>query len=190
MRLENLIADIDEEMFDKIVENRSVKDKDARETAEIVGLSAIKYGDLSNQATKDYIFDIDRFTSFEGNTGPYILYTIVRIKSILNKYTSEGNTLEGLKILGAAGESEKALMLEVSKYNDMMQAAYEELAPHKICAYIYDLANAFNRFYHETKILSEEEEDRKKSYIALLVLTKEVLESCIDVLGFEAPERM
>lgn len=190
MRLERLISEIEEEMYKKITDNRTVEEDEARQTAKIVGMAAIKYGDLSNQASKDYVFDVDRFTSFEGNTGPYILYTIVRIKSILNKYTSEGNTLEGLKILGAAGESEKALMLEVAKYNDMMQAAYEELAPHKICAYIYDLANAFNRFYHETKILSEEEEDRKKSYIALLVLTKEVLESCIDVLGFEAPERM
>ena len=190
MRLERLISEIEEEMYKKITDNRTVEEDEARQTAKIVGMAAIKYGDLSNQASKDYVFDVDRFTSFEGNTGPYILYTIVRIKSILNKYTSEGNTLEGLKILGAAGESEKALMLEVSKYNDMMQVAYEELAPHKICAYIYDLANAFNRFYHETKILSEEEEDRKKSYIALLVITKEVLESCIDVLGFEAPERM
>ena len=190
MRLERLISEIEEEMYKKITDNRTVEEDEARQTAKIVGMAAIKYGDLSNQASKDYVFDVDRFTSFEGNTGPYILYTIVRIKSILNKYTSEGNTLDKLKILGAVGESEKALMLEVAKYNDMMQMAYEELAPHKICAYIYDLANAFNRFYHETKILSEEDEDRKKSYIALLVLTKEVLESCIDVLGFEAPERM
>ena len=190
MRLERLISEIEEEMYKKITDNRTVEEDEARQTAKIVGMAAIKYGDLSNQASKDYVFDVDRFTSFEGNTGPYILYTIVRIKSILNKYTSEGNTLDKLKILGAVGESEKALMLEVAKYNDMMQVAYEELAPHKICAYIYDLANAFNRFYHETKILSEEDEDRKKSYIALLVLTKEVLESCIDVLGFEAPERM
>ena len=190
MRLENLIAEIEEEMYKKITDNRTVAEEEARQTAKIVGMAAIKYGDLSNQASKDYVFDVDRFTSFEGNTGPYILYTIVRIKSILNKYMSEGNTLDGLKISGASGDSEKALMLEVAKYNDMMQVAYEELAPHKICAYIYDLANAFNRFYHETKILSEEDGERKKSYIALLVLTKEVLESCIDVLGFEAPERM
>ena len=190
MRLERLISEIEEEMYKKITDNRTVEEDEARQTAKTVGMAAIKYGDLSNQASKDYVFDVDRFTSFEGNTGPYILYTIVRIKSILNKYTSEGNTLDKLKILGAVGESEKALMLEVAKYNDMMQVAYEELAPHKICAYIYDLANAFNRFSHETKILSEEEEDRKKSYIALLVITKEVLESCIDVLGFEAPERM
>ena len=190
MRLETLIKDINEEMFTKIVENRSVKDKDAKETAEIVGLSAIKYGDLSNQATKDYIFDVDRFTSFEGNTGPYILYTIVRIKSILNKYKESGKSMDDIKILSATSESEKALMLEAAKFGSVMENVYEELAPHKICAYIYDLANAFNRFYHETKILSEEDETKKKSYIALLNLTKEVLEECIDMLGFKAPERM
>ena len=190
MRLENLIRDINEEMYKKIVDNRSIKEEDARATAKIVGLSAIKYGDLSNQASKDYVFDVDRFTSFEGNTGPYILYTIVRIKSILNKYQAQGKSLEGLVIESAHNESEKALMLEVAKYNEVMETAYEELAPHKVCAYIYDVANAFNRFYHETKILSEENEARQKSYLALLILAKKVLEACIDVLGFEAPERM
>ena len=190
MRLENLIADIEEEMYKKITDNRTVEEGDAAATAKIVGLAAIKYGDLSNQASKDYVFDVDRFTSFEGNTGPYILYTIVRIKSILNKYTADGKNLEGLTITAAGSDGEKALMLEAAKYNEVMAAAYEELAPHKICAYIYDLANAFNRFYHETKILAEEDGERKKSYIALLLLVKEILESCIDVLGFEAPERM
>ena len=146
--------------------------------------------DRSNQASKDYIFDVDRFTSFEGNTGPYILYTIVRIKSILNKYQAEGKEAAGLTMTAAKSDSEKALMLEVAKYNEVIENAYEELAPHKICAYIYELSNAFNRFYHETKILSEEDETKKKSYIALLNLTKEVLEECIDMLGFKAPERM
>ena len=190
MRLESLIAEIDEEMYRKITDNRTVREEEARETAKIVGLSAIKYGDLSNQAAKDYVFDVDRFTSFEGNTGPYILYTIVRIKSILNKYTEAGESMEGLAIAGAHGDEEKALMLEAAKYNGVMETAFEELAPHKICAYIYELANAFNRFYHETKILAEEDKEVRKSYIALLVLTKKILESCIDVLGFEAPERM
>ena len=190
MRLENLIAEITEEMYRKIDENRTVEEAEAKETAKIVGMAAIKYGDLSNQASKDYVFDVDRFTSFEGNTGPYILYTIVRIKSILNKYQASGHELEGLKVAGATSESEKALMLEVVKYNEVMETAFEELAPHKICAYIYDLANAFNRFYHETRILAEEDEEKQKSYIALLKVTKNVLEACIDVLGFEAPERM
>lgn len=190
MRLENLIAEIEEEMYKKIMDNRTVPKTQAKQTARQVGMAAIKYGDLSNQASKDYVFDVDRFTSFEGNTGPYILYTIVRIKSILNKYQAEGSSIEDLKIRSAGNESEKLLMLEVAKYNEVMETAYQELAPHKICAYVYDLSNAFNRFYHETRILTEENEETRKGYIALLVLTKEVLESCIDLLGFEAPERM
>ena len=190
MRLENLIADIDEEMFTKIVENRSVRDKDARDTAKIVGLAAIKYGDLSNQATKDYIFDVDRFTSFEGNTGPYILYTIVRIKSILNRYMEAGGNLEAGEILPASNGSEKNLMLQLSGFGSMIESAFEEKAPHKICAYIYEVSNAFNSFYHETKILSEENQAQKESYIRLLQLTKRVLETSIDLLGFEAPDKM
>ena len=190
MRLENLIADIDEEMFTKIVENRSVRDKDARDTAKIVGLAAIKYGDLSNHATKDYIFDVDRFTSFEGNTGPYILYTIVRIKSILNRYVEAGGNLEAGEILPASNGSEKNLMLQLSGFGSMIESAFEEKAPHKICAYIYEVSNAFNSFYHETKILSEENQAQKESYIRLLQLTKRVLETSIDLLGFEAPDKM
>ena len=190
MRLENLIREINEEMYHKITDNRTVGEEEAKETAGIVGMSAIKYGDLSNQASKDYVFDVDRFTSFEGNTGPYILYTVVRIKSILHKYEEMGKHLEDLSVSGAHSDSEKALMLEIAKYNAVMETAYEETAPHKICAYIYDLANAFNRFYHETKILAEEDEKVQESYIAVLILTKRVLEACIDILGFEAPERM
>lgn len=190
MRLETLIHDINEQMYQKIVDNRSVKDKDARKTAEIVGLSAIKYGDLSNQASKDYVFDVDRFTSFEGDTGPYILYTIVRIKSILGRYTEEGNKIEKGGIHCAASESEKALMIEAAKFNSIVEVAFEEKAPHKICSYIYDFANAFNRFYHETKILSEEDQRKKASWISLLELVKEILETCIDMLGFSAPDRM
>ena len=190
MRLEHLIADINEEMFRKITENHEVDEAEARETAKLVGLSAIKYGDLSNQASKDYVFDLDKFTSSEGNTGPYILYTIVRIKSILNKYRAGGNAVEKGHILVPEGESEKALMLALTGFNSMIQQAFEELAPHKICSFIYDLANDFNHFYHETKILSEEDADRKRSYIELLDLTREVLETSIDLLGFAAPERM
>ena len=155
MRLERLIGEINEEMFKKIVYNRSVKDENAEKTAQMVGLSAIKYGDLSNQASKDYIFDIDRFTSFEGNTGPYILYTIVRIKSILSRYVEDGNSLEEGAIHEAVNSSEKNLMLELARFNAVIEPAFEEKAPHRICSYIYDLANAFNSFYHETRILGE-----------------------------------
>lgn len=191
MRLESLVSEINEEMYQKIMENKSLTDeKEARETAKIVALSAIKYGDLSNQASKDYIFDIERFTSFEGNTGPYILYTIVRIKSILAKYEAMDCKVENEQILPAKSESEKSLMLEISRFSAAMENAFAETAPHKVCAYIYGLANALNHFYHETKILSEEEEAVRAGYICLLRLTKDILETCIDLLGFCAPERM
>ncbi len=114
MRLEHLIANINEQVFNRIMENRTVSEEEARNTAKIVGLAALKYGDLSNQAAKDYVFDIDRFISFEGNTGPYILYTIVRIKSILNKFAENGGTAEAGKILPAASDSEKGLALIAS----------------------------------------------------------------------------
>ena len=196
MRLEYLVSEIDNEMLKKITENQKSKEnlgiseEEAKETAKTVALAAIKYGDLSNQASKDYIFDIDRFTSFEGNTGPYILYTIVRIKSILHKYHDLGKSAEGAVITSAHSESEKNLMLEISKFNAVIDGAFADTAPHKICSYIYDLANAFNSFYHETKIMSEEDETVQKSYIRLLELTKSVLETSIDLLGFSAPERM
>lgn len=190
MSLELLIGEINDEMYRKISESRKEMDKEAEETAKIVALSAIKYGDLSNQASKDYIFDIDKFTSFEGDTGPYILYTIVRIKSILNKVKEQGGIPENPVIRGAGSEAEKALMLQIAGFNAMMETAYSETAPHKVCAYIYDLANAFNRFYHETKIVTEEDQDKKAGWIALLMLVRDILETCIDVLGFTAPERM
>ena len=196
MRLEYLVSEINNEMLKKITENQKSKEnlgiseEEAKETAKTVALAAIKYGDLSNQASKDYIFDIDRFTSFEGNTGPYILYTIVRIKSILHKYHDLGKSAEGAVITSAHSESEKNLMLELSKFNAVIEGAFADTAPHKICSYIYDLANAFNSFYHETKIMSEEDETVQKSYIRLLELTKSILETSIDLLGFSAPERM
>jgi arginyl-tRNA synthetase len=196
MRLETLIRDIDDEMYKKIVdnENRSSANEDARETAGTVGLSALKYGDLSNQASKDYVFDVDRFTSFEGNTGPYILYTIVRIKSILGKYRDQQAASQQAEsdgaIISPAGDPEKKLMLQTARWNEALEDAWADYAPHRICAYIYELANDFNSFYHETKILSEKDEAKKESWISLIRLVKDVLEDAIDVLGFSAPDRM
>lgn len=190
MRLEYLIKDIQDKMYEKIKENKNIDDAEARKTADIVGLSALLYGDLSNQAVKDYVFDIDRFISFEGNTGPYILYTIVRIKSIISKYKEQGGDLSTLKIGTPVNASQKDLMKVLASLSQTMEGAAAELAPHRVCAFIYDLANAFNSFYHETKILSEENEARKGEFIALINFTKNVLEACIDMLGFEAPERM
>ncbi|MCF0229473.1 MAG: arginine--tRNA ligase [Parasporobacterium sp.] len=186
MRLETLISEINEAVADKMRENREFAQEELDAAAKIIGLAALKYGDLSNQATKDYIFDISRFTSFEGNTGPYILYTIVRIKSILRKYGKEPSG----KVIFTGQKAEKEIMLQLTRFSEVIETAYNELAPHKICSYIYDLSNAFNVFYHEIKILSEEDEDRKDSYLSLLQLTRRVLEQCIELLGFSAPEQM
>ena len=191
MRLENLVAEINDAVYARIMENRTISEEEAKETAKVIGLAALKYGDLSNQASKDYIFDIDRFVSFEGNTGPYILYTIVRIKSILNKYQElNGHRAEEAKILAPVSDAEKALMLQLTKYNEVIENSFAETAPHKICQFIYELSDAFNKFYNSTMILKEEDKDRQASYIRLITLVKQVLETCIDLLGFEAPERM
>ena len=191
MRLETLISDIDAAAYEKIMENRTVSEEEALKTSKIVGMAALKYGDLSNQASKDYIFDMDRFVSFEGNTGPYILYTIVRIKSILAK--ASDLEVQGVctgDILPAVSGAEKDLMLQLSKYNEVIETSFMELAPHKICQYVYELANAFNRFYHDTKIIAEENEKQRASWLSLISLAKDVLTACIDLLGIEAPERM
>lgn len=192
MRLEVLIRQISDAVYEKIMSNREMEEKEARNIAQIVGLAALKYADLSNQASKDYVFDVDRFTSFEGNTGPYILYTIVRIKSILSKYMEMSGKKEVATgtILSPEKESELALMLEVTKFSHMIATVASENAPHKICQYVYDLANAFNRFYHENKILVCEDEEQKASWISLIALVSGILTTCIDLLGFEAPERM
>ena len=190
MRLEYLLEEVYKEMLGKISENKEMSVEEAKKTAEIVALSAVKYGDLSNQASKDYIFDIQRFTSSEGNTGVYLLYTMVRIKSILNKYREQGGKTEKTQIAVTGNESAKELMKAVAGFGAMIENAYLETAPHKVCAYMYDLANALNHFYHETKILTQENEAEKSAYIALLALTLRVMEECIGLLGFSAPERM
>ncbi len=190
MRLERLISEINEKTFERITESREMPEEEARNIAAIVALAAIKYGDLSNQASKDYIFDMDKFTSFEGDTGPYILYTIVRIKSILSKVAADGFDVSSASLAGCYSDAEKTLMMDIAGFNAMMTNAYEETAPHKICAYIYNMANDFNRFYHETKIATEEDMTKKGSFIALLKVTRDILETCIDVLGFAAPEKM
>ena len=186
MRLETLIADITGYVEGKILENKIVEASEAHDTARIIAVAALKYGDLSNLATKDYIFDLERFSAFEGNTGPYILYTIVRIKSILSRY---GGGTE-LPVVPADSASAKALQLSLSQMPEQLQMAYRDSAPNVVCAYVYELAQAVNQFYHETRILTEPDAGRQRGYIALIALARRAMEECIDLLGFSAPERM
>ena len=191
MRLESLIGDITKTMYEKMLENRNLASDgegsdELKKTADLVAIAALKYADLSNQATKDYIFDPERFTSFEGNTGPYILYTMVRIKSILARY--EGD--KDVQIAPAGNPQEKNVQMTLARFNAVLDNVFDELAPHKLCAYIYELADGFNSFYHDTRILTEEDEEKKKGWIALLELTLSVFETAIELLGFKAPEKM
>lgn len=191
MRLETLLDEVYEKCLDRMRENgASMSESDLSDTASKIALAAIKYGDLSNEARKDYVFDIDKFTSFEGNTGPYILYTMVRIKSILRKYRDNGGSIEGLRMLAPSSPEEKALMMTLTGFVPMLESAWKDLAPHRICAYIYQVANDFNKFYHETRIIACEDKERQKSLIALIQMTLRILETSIDILGFEAPEAM
>ncbi len=190
LRLETLLSDVAAQVEKKMAE-RDMEDSVRKVTAQKIGLAAIKYGDLSNQASKDYIFDVDRFTSFEGNTGPYILYTIVRIKSLMNKVAANGISVgEETKVLPSKSKSQTEVMLALSKWSETIEAAFEEQAPHKICQYVYELSDAFNKFYHENKIVTNEDETVRASYISLSRLVGRVLETGIDLLGLEAPEQM
>lgn len=189
MRLQDLIQIIKDNVKGKLKENDAMTEAEIEEVARKVGLSALKYGDLSNQVTKDYIFDMDKFSSFEGNTGPYLLYTIVRIKSILRKAQDEGIVLTK-KILEPFGDTERDLMLKLSKFNEVVELSFKDRAPNKICDYIYDLSNLFNKFYHDNRIIAEENLEKKMSWLNLITLTKNVLEAGLDLLGIEAPEKM
>ena len=204
LRLEKLIEEIQESVLKRMEEGKDtgLSEEERKETAKVIALAALKYGDLSNQITKDYIFDLEKFTAFEGNTGPYILYTIVRIASILRKYAeAKGEKWENTAAWVSNYEKKdlihiednpslQALEKQIVVFSDEMKDAWKELAPHKICGYIYALANSFNAFYHNVKILGEEDQEKQKNYIAHLALTWRILTDAIQVLGFSAPERM
>lgn len=190
LRLETLLSDVEKQVEDKMAD-RDMEEDVRHAAAQKIGLAAIKYGDLSNQASKDYVFDVDRFTSFEGNTGPYILYTIVRIKSLMNKVKAQGIEVKGEEaILPSQSKSQTDVMLAVSKWAETIEAAFNEQAPHKICQFIYELSDAFNKFYHENKIVTNEDEKVRASYIALSRFVGNVLEQGINLLGLEAPDKM
>lgn len=190
LRLETLLSDVEKQVEDKMAD-RDMEEDIRHAAAQKIGLAAIKYGDLSNQASKDYVFDVDRFTSFEGNTGPYILYTIVRIKSLMNKVKAQGIEVKGEEaILPSQSKSQTDVMLAVSKWAETIEAAFNEQAPHKICQFIYELSDAFNKFYHENKIVTNEDEKVRASYIALSRFVGNVLEQGINLLGLEAPDKM
>lgn len=192
MRLEHLINEANDKVYQRVIESKEIPQEEALEISKKVGLAALKYSDLSNQYSKDYIFDVDKFTSSEGNTGPYIIYTVVRIKSILKKFSSMNldYKIDNVSIGLPCSENERNLMLKITQFNEVMLNSFIDYSPHKICQFIYDLSNEFNRFYYENKIISEQDSQRQLSWIKLIILTRDILITCLDLLGIEVPDRM
>jgi arginyl-tRNA synthetase len=192
MRLEHLFKQVSDRVYEKVSENKEIPKEEAMGISKKVGLAALKYSDLSNQIAKDYIFELDRFTSFEGNTGPYIIYTAVRIKSILNKFQEKnpGFQPDQVSLQLPGSETERSMMLRMAQFNEMLETSYSDYAPHKICQFIYELSNDLNRFYHDNKILSEPDIAKQYAWIKLISLARELLITCLDLLGIQVPDRM
>ncbi len=153
-----------------------------------VGLAAMKFADLSNQAERDYVFDLSQFASFEGKTGPYIQYAGVRMHAILEK--ANGQSAKMTEILPAETETELGIHKLLVSANEVILTATEEKAPHKLCEFAYELSHVFNRFYHETRILDESDLNKQGSWLSLIKLTKEVLTVSLNLLGIDALEHM
>ncbi len=144
----------------------------------------MKFGDLINNVSKDYIFDLDKFMAFEGKTGPYIQYTVVRINSILNKV----NLPAGDIIIN--NDQVRNIIKAILKLNSSYQVCYKEHSLNNLCASVFDLASAFSSFYNEHNVVNEKDKNVQASYIALLTLVKRCLMQALDVLAIEVPEKM
>ncbi|MGI9642994.1 MAG: arginine--tRNA ligase [Acidimicrobiia bacterium] len=162
--------------------------KERGEIARQVGLAALKFGDLSNHRTSNYVFDLDRFASFEGKTGPYLQYSAVRIKSVLRKAAEMG--LEPGPVVDPTVEQERNLMLQLIRLPHVLERAADLRAPNVIAEYAYDVATAFSRFYEHCHILTEESASRQASWLTLVETTLRTLTLLLDLLGIEIPERM
>ena len=188
MRLEDLLNTLESEAYKKVeaaITSGEITDDEMKEIARKVGIGALKFADLSNHRSKDYVFDIDKFCSFEGKTGPYIQYSAVRIASILNKTDSTDGV-----ILPPEGDIQRELFLFLTEFPYAVLQSAEDFAPNTLAEYIYQLAVLLNRYYHEYKVLSETDEEKKASRIATLSFASKLLSQLLDLLGIEIPERM
>lgn len=191
MKLKDLIELVEAAALARMAESHVAEGYDGAERQEIarmVGLAALKYADLMNQRSKDYIFDLDRFSSFEGRTGPYLLYTAVRAHSILQKAAEQG--LAPGPIRPPTVSAERQIMLQITQLPDALHMAYETRMPNHLADYVYALANEFNRFYNTCHILREEDAGVQASWLALTQLFRRVMEQALTLLGIEIPERM
>ena len=198
MRLSDLIQMMHDAFADKSRNSANVDsdetaalggiNAEANEIARLVGNAALKFGDMVNHRTKNYVFDLDKFMSFNGKTGPYLLYTVVRIQSVLRKAEERG--LACGPITAPCGDTERSLMLELSRCSSMLLSAYDEKAPNYICESLFNCASIFNKFYFENRILDEADDARRGSWLTLLTLIRDIMKQQLWILGIDVPEKM
>ena len=186
MRLSDLLTTVTEAAESKMKESEFVSAEERKATAEKVGIAAVKFGDLINHRTKDYIFDMDKFLSFEGKTGTYLLYTVTRINSVLKK--TEGSNAK--EISGIYSDTERELILNIILSGEAFMRSFNEKAPNYVCDNAYKLASLFSGFYHDNHIINEENATKKESWITLCELTRKMLLKHFDVLAIEPVESM
>ena len=190
LRLADLIATAREKARERLRANNIGSEFPAEEfesVAHKIAIAALKFADLANFRGTSYVFDIDRFMSFEGRTGPYLLYQAVRIKSILRKAADSGVIAGPIAI---AHQHERALALTLDAFDSALASAYDKRAPHFLAEHAYNLAQTFSGFYTNCPILSERDENLRASRLALAQATLKQLVLTLDLLGLEAPERM
>lgn len=198
LRLESLIQTVEDNAKSKIIENIKsrtpegedveINESEVDQLAHIIGIATLKFADLINFRLKDYVFDLEKFSSFEGKTGPYVLYSKVRIKNIMRKLNENG-CIAG-KILTPHSDVERSLMLHLDKFEEIVLQSAKDRAPNIICEYVYELATLINKFYHNHYIINEPDTSIKESWYSLLNYTDAIMSKGLDLLGIEYPERM
>jgi arginyl-tRNA synthetase len=190
MKLRDLLATATDEALKRMSEAGVAEGYALEERLDVankVTLAALKFADLANYRTTNYVFDLEKFTRFEGRTGPYLLYAAVRIKSLLRKAAERG-FFPGTFVAPTAADRD--VILELSKFPDAVRAAYADCAPNHLCEFAFDLAQVFSRFYQNCPILVEPDAGRRGSWLALAQLCLRELEVTLGLLGIEVPERM
>lgn len=187
MRLSEFFNTVYEAAYARVSESQFSKDADREEIARRIAIATIKFGDLINHRTKDYVFDLDKFLAADGKTGSFLLYTIARVNSILKKSSFAPKDFSPADIYT---EAERDLLLKIALTGESFELAYREKAPNIVCENAYQLASAFSKFYHDNHILTEENEDKKSAWLMLCVAVKTLIEKHLDVLGIEPVEMM
>jgi len=178
-RAENLIAE----------KSSNLEVDEKRELARMLGIGALKYGDLSNNRAKNYVFDWDRMIAMEGNTAPYLQYAIARINSLIRKSEIENGAIETTEFV-IESQFEKDLILEISKFGETLEEVEATLEPHRLCTYLFELAQKFTSFYENCSVLKEENLKLRKSRLGISLLCAKTLKQGLDLLGIESPDRM